>query len=64
MADTLKPCPFCGSADVETDFVVTPIGKYLNVVCCGCLACGPAHRTEPEAIAAWNQRAVETPHVA
>lgn len=62
MADTIKPCPFCGSEDVTIDYVMTPTGRCINVLCCDCTACGPMVGAEPEAIAAWNQRAGEEPH--
>ena len=46
----LKPCPFCGSRDVES------WGKYWVVVVC--LACGARGPSEvgAAAIAAWNER--------
>lgn len=47
----MKPleCPFCGSESVACD------RHILSYVTCGdCLAEGPRHDTESEAIAAWN----------
>jgi len=62
MSVDLKPCPFCGSEDVE----IVPIGDVypfeadsnsVQGYCsfCGCL--GPEKETEAEATRAWNCRA-------
>lgn len=58
----LKPCPFCGSEDVELNSYL--IGnKYLFFVTdTECLADGPVFGTEEEAIAAWNRRTPENAH--
>ena len=55
MANKLKPCPFCGSKDVE-------VSKSLKVVVCNnCGAYGPDGNKrydcdEESAIDAWNKR--------
>jgi Lar family restriction alleviation protein len=58
--ETLKPCPFCGSENIE----IAPIGEY--VFCNDCYTIGPQEHgnTSEEkiqrAIAAWNKRVKET----
>lgn len=49
--DQLKPCPFCGSADVRVHYA------YNVAVECDCGARGPGTYMPYPAIAAWNQRA-------
>lgn len=52
----LKPCPFCGSGDIE---ILTPYPKKDDsalIYCFGCDLRIPKNST-PEAIAAWNRRA-------
>ena len=51
--DELKPCPFCGSRDVE---VVHP-GRCWVILCNTCQAEGPTDLGESGAIEAWNTRA-------
>ena len=55
MSGELKPCPFCGSSDLENE--------SINAVKCqdcggGVLLDWHTEMTEAEAIAAWNRRAV------
>lgn len=58
--DSLKPCPFCGSPDVEMD----EIDRGVYCACCNtCGVIGPAVQDAPSAAAArniaadkWNQR--------
>ena len=68
MTDTLKPCPFCGSADISDGEVLTglPDGTaFTQSECQGCGALGPRGLLKPghvdygdvEAIKAWNRRA-------
>lgn len=52
MAETLEPCPFCGSAEVS---VKTTISVYA-VRCDGCGAQGPLVVQHQEAREAWNTR--------
>ena len=48
----IKPCPFCGSHGV---FLAENVGvKRKFYVQCDCLAQGPHHRTEEDAVDAWN----------
>lgn len=46
----LLPCPFCGGSDLE----IADTG--FRWVVCACEVEGPPHKTEAEAIAAWNTR--------
>jgi Lar family restriction alleviation protein len=49
----LKPCPFCGSIDVD----LVSMGIYVH--CKDCMACGPSPKdpTPAHSRAAWNKRA-------
>jgi len=53
-----KPCPFCGSYEVEpmnTGWSMT--GDYgETIICLTCEACGPWKRDEAEAWKGWNER--------
>ena len=53
MTDALKPCPFCGSDDVEA---LDMEGKHY-AVCYDCALEGPFHKSRAAVIAAWNTRA-------
>lgn len=61
----LKPCPFCGNVDMDTDEGCFPVkfdgGKpRLWEVRCGnpsCFANDPSAGTRADAIAKWNARA-------
>ncbi len=48
MSQDLKPCPFCGSSDVDM--------FQVSIMCTPCAAEGPTANTTKEAIAAWNRR--------
>ena len=52
MSEEIKPCPFCGSEDVE---VFSNYGRYF-VTCCDCGSEGPNKEGKEEAIKGWNQR--------
>lgn len=58
----LKPCPFCGSKDVEVTaflpFGYPGISKVVTCDNCGCQ--GPLSSTETEAIEKWNDRKGES----
>lgn len=62
---TLKPCPFCGSApEIESSLTRTDFGRILHIECIECGSAGPAVRVnmarrnnEARAITAWNKRA-------
>ena len=51
--EELKPCPFCGEADIRTDFDRREWTHYA--VCYGCF-CRLEKDTKEEAIKAWNTR--------
>ena len=50
---TLKPCPFCGSEELDIDF--NAADKYF-VYCIGCGASGRDERTIEKAKEVWNRR--------
>ena len=50
MREEIRPCPFCGSRDVDT--IVGSVESY--VVCGDCSATGPLSDNEAEAIELWN----------
>ena len=55
MGPELKPCPFCGNANLNVRK-----GKYMWwVECCNadCMATGGAKSLKKKAIEAWNRRA-------
>lgn len=62
MTETLKPCPFCGSTDLEEADAVTP-----GVYCYSCRASGPEaypdnlEDTAAAAATLWNTRTSEPP---
>ena len=51
----LKPCPFCGSADVEVLLDTTFDDPTWDALCAGCKAC-VARDLQADAIVAWNTR--------
>ena len=54
--DELKPCPFCGSTDIE----IAWFGKYgESVICLECGGTGAQYTDRAKAIIAWNKRANE-----
>ncbi|EAM4564305.1 Lar family restriction alleviation protein [Salmonella enterica] len=50
-----KPCPFCGSGNIET--VSHSVGSWFFVYCSECGANGPEENTIVKAALAWNRRA-------
>ena len=59
LKESLRPCPFCGSAEYEADRVclktIPDSQNYYSVVC-WCGTSGPIKESEKEAIKAWNTR--------
>ena len=64
MSTQVKPCPFCGSRNLEPmDTGWSMLGDYgETILCLTCEACGPWKRDEREAWAAWNERTVSREH--
>jgi len=48
METSLKPCPFCGSANIDT--------TQDDPACADCWAQGPQPRAGESGVAAWNRR--------
>ena len=59
--DELKPCPFCGSADVGTALQMPQFGEVVKtyVVCnaCGCRTA--EYKKASVAVTIWNERATK-----
>lgn len=57
----LKPCPFCGSKDVDVGYRLPMFGENLlyYAICNDCQATSVHTRFEKNAIEAWNRRASE-----
>lgn len=65
MTEKIKPCPLCGSANVDvfSSFrCANTDHNFMNVECIDCGAQGPSRKGEDNAIAAWNKRAYSTAH--
>lgn len=56
--ETLKPCPFCGSA--STIELGNPYAEDFRFQCTDCKTVSGRYRTREEAIKAWNTRATES----
>ena len=55
MKEKLKPCPFCGSDDLE--IYIKGTGRRKYAVCCNtCDARGERTKIKEEAATAWNRR--------
>ena len=52
----LKPCPFCGSKNID---LVDYSAVIVFVQCDDCCATFPQFDTKEEAIEAWNRRATD-----
>lgn len=48
----LKPCPFCGSKNIETRYMF--FRPYI--ICCKCLAQTPCYNDYKSAKEAWDRR--------
>lgn len=55
MSDKLKPCPFCGSEELNPWF--NPSIDETQIVCADCVCMGPAAIDAEEAARLWNERA-------
>lgn len=59
LKESLRPCPFCGSAEHEVDrtcLKTIPDSQNYYSVVCWCGTSGPIRESEKEAIKAWNTR--------
>lgn len=54
----IKPCPFCGSTDIEGWNTVGKQPAQDHMWCKSCLTDGPREESTEEAIEAWNKRAL------
>lgn len=67
----LKPCPFCGSSNVEANAYTDDWDAICDVRCRNCKALmsrtfynsSDCHEVRKEAVAAWNRRAEGGPNV-
>lgn len=57
MSEGLKPCPFCGSIDIELYELSEDGNAYAR--CLGCGAEGSVQGTLYNAIDSWNRRAID-----
>lgn len=55
MDKILKPCPFCGSEELD---ITMNDNDMFYVVCLGCGSCGRDEKKVEKAIASWNRREV------
>lgn len=59
LKESLRPCPFCGSAEDDADRTclrtIQDSQSYYSIVC-WCGTTGPVKESEKEAIRAWNTR--------
>jgi len=53
----LKPCPFCGHSNIQTEDCRAPDQGWY-AVCMGCHAQGPLRSTPERANLAWDDRAM------
>ncbi len=51
----LKPCPFCGSDEVEITSEIIYTERFL-IQCQNCCSQGPEERKKEIAIEKWNER--------
>jgi Lar family restriction alleviation protein len=59
LKESLKPCPFCGSAEHRADRTCLKAihdSQGFYAIICWCGTSGPARESEKEAIKAWNRR--------
>lgn len=60
MSENIKPCPFCGSLNVDVFYAFgepSTDKNFMDVECINCGAQGGLGEGEEKAIAAWNRRA-------
>lgn len=59
MAEQLKPCPFCGSNEIQLYICPSEVKTEYVVYCLGCGASSMYADKEKDAVFAWNRRAGE-----
>lgn len=59
MSDELKPCPFCGSDDIDVTYTYVDGGLDYYAECTDCYCRGAWEPTGAKARAAWNSRPIE-----
>ena len=59
MSEELKPCPFCGSDDIDVTYTYIEGGVDYYAECTDCYCRGAWEPTPEKARAAWNSRPIE-----
>ena len=61
MEKELKPCPFCGSTDIEVEEYLPEscCTKFWKVACTDCCGGFQSEHNKKEAVAIWNRRPME-----
>ena len=59
MSEELKPCPFCGSDDIDVTYTYVDDGLDYYAECTDCYCRGAWEPTAAKARAAWNTRPIE-----
>ena len=59
MNEELKPCPFCGSDDIDVTYTYVDDGLDYYAECTDCYCRGAWEPTAEKARAAWNSRTIE-----
>lgn len=65
MSEELKPCPFCGSTDIDIvrcdDGCCGALIRWFECCSCGCeKPPDKSHPTDNEAIESWNRRSIQS----
>ncbi|WP_422824239.1 Lar family restriction alleviation protein [Xenorhabdus siamensis] len=57
MTDELKPCPFCGSKNIDWSWFYTDGKRHTLIYCEDCPAQVVGKMLKSDAVKVWNQRA-------